>query len=51
MPDETPDLNKARVRRQPPAALALAVFAAAVVGFMVVVAGLFALLRLLGRAH
>jgi hypothetical protein len=51
MSDETPDLDKVRVRRQPPVALALAVVAAAVVGFMVVVTGLFALLRFLGRSH
>jgi hypothetical protein len=48
MPDETPDLNKVRVRRQPPVPLTLAVFLASVVGFMIVVAGVFALLRFLG---
>ena len=51
MSDETPDLNKERLRRQPPVPLTFAAFAAAVVGFMVVVAGLFALLRFLGRSH
>ena len=49
MNDDTPTSNKARVRRQPPVPLTLAVFLASVVGFMVVVTGLFALLRYLGR--
>ena len=48
MTDETPDLNKVRIRRQPPVPLTLAVFLASIVGFLVVVAGLFALLRFLG---
>ena len=49
MTDETPDADKARIRRQPPVPLALAVFLASVVGFMVVVTGLFALMRYLGK--
>lgn len=48
MTDETPDLDKARIRRQAPVPLALAAFLAAVLGFLVVVTGLFALLRFLG---
>jgi hypothetical protein len=48
MSDETPNSNKDRVRRQPPVPLALALFAASVVGFMIVVAGVFAVLRFLG---
>lgn len=47
MSDETPDLNKVRIRRQPPVPLTLAVFLASIVGFMVVVGGLFALMRYL----
>ena len=49
MTDETPDADKARIRRQPPVPLALAVFAASVVGFMLVVTGLFALMRYIGK--
>lgn len=48
MTDETPDLDKVRLRRQPPVPLTLAVFLASIVGFLVVVTGLFALLRFLG---
>lgn len=48
MSDDLPTSNKAHVRRQPPVPLTLVVFVASVVGFMVVVAGLFALLRYLG---
>ena len=48
MTDETPELDKVRIRRQPPVPLTLALFLAAVVGFMIVVTGLFALLRFLG---
>jgi hypothetical protein len=48
MPDETPTSDKERNRRQPPVPLTFAVFAASVVGFMIVVAGLFALMRFLG---
>jgi hypothetical protein len=49
MTDETPDADKDRIRRQPPVPLALAVFAASVVGFMLVVTGLFALMRYIGQ--
>ena len=49
MTDETPDADKARIRRQPPVPLALAAFLASVVGFMLVVTGLFALMRYLGK--
>ena len=49
MTDETPDTEKVRIRRQPPVPLAFAVFLASVVGFMLVVTGLFALLRYLGK--
>jgi hypothetical protein len=49
MTDETPDADKVRIRRQPPVPLALAVFAASVVGFMLVVTGLFALMRYIGQ--
>jgi hypothetical protein len=49
MTDETPDADKVRIRRQPPVPVTLAVFLAAVAGFMVVVAGLFALMRFLGK--
>lgn len=49
MSDESPDLDKARIRRQPPVPLALAVFLASILGFMVVVVGLFALMRYLDR--
>ena len=48
MSDDTPNSSKERVRRQPPVPLTFAVFLASIVGFMVVVAGLFALLRFLG---
>lgn len=48
MTDETPDLDKVRIRRQPPVPLTLAVFLGAVLGFLVVVTGLFTLLRFLG---
>jgi hypothetical protein len=48
MSDDLPTSNKAHVRRQPPVPLTLAVFLASIVGFMVVVTGLFALLRYLG---
>ena len=49
MTDETPDSDKVRIRRQPPVAVALGVFVASVVGFMLVVTGLFALMRYLGK--
>lgn len=48
MTDEKPDVDKTRTRRQPPVPVAFAVFLASVVGFMLVVTGLFALMRYLG---
>ena len=48
MSDENSDADKSRSRRQPPVPLAFAVFLASVVGFMLVVTGLFALMRYLG---
>lgn len=48
MSDDIPTSNKARVRRQPPVPVTLAVFLASIAGFMLVVAGLFAVLRYLG---
>ena len=48
MTDETPELDKVRIRRQPPVPLTLALFLASVVGFIIVVTGLFALLRYIG---
>jgi len=48
MSDDTPNSSKERVRRQPPVPLTLAVFFASVVGFMLVVAGVFAVFRFLG---
>ena len=48
MTDETPELDKVRFRRQPPVPLTLALFLASVVGFVIVVTGLFALLRFIG---
>jgi hypothetical protein len=51
MPDD-PTPSDARPRRsQPPVPLTLAAFAASVVGFMLVVIGLFALMRFVGRVH
>ena len=47
MTDETPDRDKVRIRRQPPVPLTLAVFLASIVGFMLVVFGLFSLMRYL----
>ena len=49
MTDETPDLDKTRIRRQPPVPLTLALFLASIVGFLIVVTGIFAVLRYLGR--
>ena len=51
MPDDTPDLNKERLRRQPPIPLTFAVFLAAIVAFMVVVTGIFTVLRFIGGAR
>jgi hypothetical protein len=48
MTDETPDADKVRIRRQPRVPVTLAVFMASIVGFMLVVTGLFALMRYLG---
>jgi hypothetical protein len=49
MTDPTPDANKVRTRRQPRVPVTLAVFLASVVGFMLVVTGLFAFMRYLGK--
>lgn len=49
MSDPTPDADKVRIRRQPRVPVTFAVFAASVVGFMLVVTGLFALMRYLGK--
>lgn len=49
MPDDSPDSRTDRVRRQPPVPLTLAAFGATVLGFLVLVSGLFALLRYLDR--
>jgi hypothetical protein len=49
MTDETPDADKVRIRRQPRVPVTLAVFMASIVGFMLVVTGLFALMRYLGN--
>jgi len=51
MSDETPRSDKERNRRQAPIPLTFALFAASVVGFMVVVAGIFALMRFLGGSR
>ena len=48
MSDDVPTPNKTHARRQPPVPVTLAVFLASVVGFMLLVTGLFALLRYLG---
>ena len=48
MPDNPSNDDSQPRRSQPPVPLALAAFAASVVGFMLVVTGLFALLRYLG---
>jgi hypothetical protein len=47
MTDETPDVDKVRIRRQSPVPVALALFLASVAGFLIVVTGLFALMRYL----
>ena len=49
MTDQTPDANKVRIRRQPRVPVTFAVFLASIVGFMLVVTGLFALMRYLGK--
>ncbi|MDB4882013.1 MAG: hypothetical protein JWL95_779 [Gemmatimonadetes bacterium] len=51
MQDDPSNLDQRPTRSQPPVPLAFAAFAASVIGFMLVVAGLFALLRFIGRAH
>jgi hypothetical protein len=51
MVDETPDPKKPRTRSQPPVPLALATFFAAVAGFMVVVAAVFAIARFVQGAR
>ena len=49
---DDPTTNEQRpARSQPPVPLALAAFAASVIGFMLVVMGLFALARFVGRVH
>ena len=49
MTDQTPDANKVRTRSQPRVPVTLALFLASIVGFMLVVTGLFAFMRYLGR--
>jgi hypothetical protein len=49
MNDETPDVDKVRTRRQPRVPVTLALFLASIVGFMLVVTGLFAFMRYLGK--
>ena len=49
MTDETPDADKVRIRRQPPVPVTLVVFLASIAGFMIVVVGLFSLMRYLGK--
>jgi hypothetical protein len=49
MTEQTPDANKVRTRRQPRVPVTLAVFLASILGFMLVVTGLFALMRYLGK--
>jgi uncharacterized integral membrane protein len=51
MQDDPSKLEQRPPRSQPPVPLALAVFASAVVGFMLVVAAIFAGLRYLSGAH
>lgn len=50
MSDDIVDLNRERIRRQPPAALALGAFALLVGGVMAIVIALLALARFLGGA-
>jgi len=49
MTDQNPDVDKVRIRRQPRVPVTLAVFLASVAGFMLVVTGLFAFMRYLGK--
>ena len=51
MQDDPSKPDQRPARSQPPVPLAFAVFAASVLGFMVVVVGLFALMRFIGRVH
>jgi hypothetical protein len=51
MQDDSPQPDQRPARSQPPVPLAFAAFAAAVLGFMIVVVGLFALMRFIGRVH
>ena len=51
MPDDSPNSDSRPPRSQPPVPLALAAFAASVVGFMLVVVALFALMRFVGRVR
>jgi len=51
MPDDSSNDDSRPRRSQPPVPLALAAFAASVVGFMLVVVALFALMRFVGRVH
>jgi hypothetical protein len=51
MQDDPSNLDQRPPRSQPPVPLTLAAFASAVVGFMLVVAGIFAALRYLSGAH
>jgi hypothetical protein len=49
MPDDPSPPDNRQPRSQPPVPLALAAFAASVVGFMLVVVALFAFMRFIGR--
>jgi hypothetical protein len=51
MSDDPSNPDSRPPRSQPPVPLALAAFAASVVGFMLVVIGLFALMRFVGRVN
>lgn len=51
MQDDPSTPNERPTRSQPPVPLTLAAFAASVLGFMIVVVGLFALMRFIGRVH
>jgi hypothetical protein len=51
MPDDPSNDDASPKRSQPPVPLALAAFAASVVGFMLVIIALFALMRFVGRVR
>lgn len=51
MQDDPSSSDKRPERSQPPVPLAFAAFAASVIGFMIVVVGLFALVRFIGRVR